>query len=67
MSVHTICMRLSDNGGSERTLCILNTNAKEEYLLDAEHLTDRPGLLEVFPGDQLIVLNGVNDSEHQQS
>lgn len=35
--------------------------------LDAEHLADRPRLLEVFPGDWLIVLNVVNDAEHQRS
>lgn len=58
-------MKPLDSAQSETHVARLEYKCSERVLADKEHLADSPRLLEVFPGDWLIVLNAFDDCEHR--
>lgn len=62
---HALNMKPLDSAQSQTHVARLEYKCSERVLVDKEHLADSPRLLEVFPGDWLIVLNAFNDCEHR--
>lgn len=58
-------MKPLDSAQSKTHVARLEYKCSDRVLADKEHLADSPRLLEVFPGDWLLVENAFDDCEHR--